>query len=409
VTTPPTRTARLSSLLLAAGLALLPTAALAVTSGPSTPPPPPTFAPLAIGDPVRDWFALAPDTDENNSYLTYADFESWRAESNSELPQSSAEMDEMGEAGRQALIELTTQAPVPPILGIESLFSQNLDEFVGFSLFATEQVMNVGTPPNDLSILRVESDANAIGETLISGGYSASDLAGATLYSINDDYGVNMQAETRMAQLGLHNRIAVIPHADGDGSDLLVARATAIITSALAAHAGEADSLFDDMGYRTLGYALDQGEMAPGSLVGLRILGGEQEVVLPALDNEDERAALEALLGGYAEEPLPPYRMAAFADYRDGDERYLVVALVLAPGESASPTASILGDRLQDYVSTINDRPLTDFVEITTLGSFINELEVAYVTVRALPDAPPSFGWDRILAMRDTLFLAPGE
>ncbi|MGL4651577.1 MAG: hypothetical protein ACRC1H_19375, partial [Caldilineaceae bacterium] len=115
------------------------------------------------------------------------------------------------------------------------------------------------------------------------------------------------------------------------------------------------------------------------------------------------------LLADYAEEPLPPYRMAAFGTSRDGEDTYLTLYLVLAPGEDAQSTATILRERLEGYVTVASGVALADELEVTERGSFINELEVAYVTLRVLEGEGQPFGWSRLINQRDLLFLAPGE
>jgi hypothetical protein len=396
---PPTRFQLLALVLL---LNLMPLPALARTSGPSTPPPPGRLAPepssegfLDIGDPVRDWLALVPDTEATRRWLVFGDVEAWFDESAIERPPSVEALMELDEEVRRPVLFQLPRQTMPPA-------ALNLD---GYDLTNTLQMMEAGTPPEQLTVLRVANHAAAVGSALEASGYTPSMLDGVTLYSRRGDNEIDIAAETPSARLATLNRIAVIDRGVEGEVDLLIGRSTPVIEGALAGFAGEGDSLANDMGYRTLANAVDFEGLVPGTPVGIMVLGGEQ--LIPPPISEEEGIELEARLAAYADEPLPPYRMAAFGTSRDGEETYLTLYLVLAPGEAAEATATILSDRLQEYESMVADFALLDRVEIIERGAFVNELEVAYVTMRVLPDA--ALDWYRMIMMRDLLFLAPGD
>ncbi|MGL4650660.1 MAG: hypothetical protein ACRC1H_14730, partial [Caldilineaceae bacterium] len=320
-------------------MTLLPAAALAAPHAGSRPTnPPPTrleAATLDLGAPLADWLAVVPDTDFYRNYLVFGDMEAWFDETGIERPTSADELRGLSESDFDLVsFVLTSQTEPPPALGLDYILVEDQTQRLGFSFFNTNQFLWSSGEGNDLSLLRVENSEMGMTERLLEAGYSAQSFPGGVLYSLRDDNEIDLDAESPMDRLAFHNRVAVIPRGD-DEVDLLVARATTVITPALAAAAGEGDSLADDMGYRTLANAVDYADLVPGSLVGLTILGGEQQPVpLPTADAA-EIEAYRTLLADYAEEPLPPYRMAAFGTSRDGEDTYLTLYLVLAPGEDA--------------------------------------------------------------------------
>lgn len=411
------RTCMLLSLLLSLLLlSLLPAAALAAPAaalvGPDVPRPPkpgadaplePGEPALSFGTPLAAWLALVPDTDFSRRYLVYGDFEAWFDETGIERPADAADLDALSEQEFEAVtLTLTSQAEPPGVLGAEYVFVEDQTLRVGFSFFNTNQFLWTMGAENVRTLLRVQNDAASIEAALQAHGYSPAPVTGGTLWARGEDNSIDIQADFPLDQLGALNRVAVFAGDDGQ-SDLLVARATDVITTALAAAAGDADSLLDDMGYRTLAGAIDA-HMVPGQLVGVTILGGELPLLDPAeVEDWDVRVA------DAAKEPLPPYRAAAFATNRDGDDTYLVLYLVLAPGEDAQSTATILSERLMDYVTVVSGIALADELEVTERGSYVSELEVAYVTMRVLEGEGQPFGWLRLINQRDLLFLMPGE
>ncbi len=399
--------------LLLMAVSLLPAAALgappATRIGPEVPRPPrpaavaPAGATLDLGVPLSDWLAVVADTDFSRRFLSFGDMQAWFEESGIERPLTADAVDALSEEDFKAVsFTLTSQAEAPPALGMEYLFVEDQAQRVGFSFFNANQYLWSMGAGNMLSLVRVQNDAAAIEAALLGSGYLPTPISGGTLWAKGEDNAFHMDSDFPTEQLGMHNRVAVFARGDGE-SDVLVARETDVLTTAVAAAMGEVDSLADDMGYRTLGGAVDA-QLVPGQLVGLTMLSAAIPMPLPAdVDDWDARMAK------YAREPLPPYRIAAFATYRDGDDTLLTLYLVLAPGEDANSTATILRDRLEDYVTTVSDLPLADEFEVTERGSYISELEVAYVTLRVLEGEGQPFGWSRLINQRDVLFLAPGD
>ncbi len=224
---------------------------------------------------------------------------------------------------------------------------------------------------------------------------------GATLYSRGLDYGVDPSTATTMERLGILNRVALLEE-PSPGTQVLIARATAPIAESLAAAAGKAPSLADDRIYRTLAEALEGDFVLTGTLVGLIVQDGIQPIDLgPSLNSQNE--AMLAQVKRLQDDPLPPYRLSAFATSRDGDDTYLTVLIAMGSEGDAQESAAILGDRLGDYRSTLSWEPMSDEWDVVTTGSYESTARFAYATMKLAPDSTLSW-WDLIMR-RDLLFM----
>ncbi len=111
----------------------------------------------------------------------------------------------------------------------------------------------------------------------------------------------------------------------------------------------------------------------------------------------------EAVMARYSADPLPPYRLSAFATTRDGDDTYLTVLIAMGSEGDPQESAAILGDRLSDYVSTATTQPLGDEWDVVMTGSYESTARLAYATVKLNPES--TISWMDLIVRRDLLFL----
>jgi hypothetical protein len=204
-----------------------------------------------------------------------------------------------------------------------------------------------------------------------------------------------------MERLGILNRVAVLEDT-APGTQLLISRATAPISQALNAAAGEVRSLADDRIYSTLAELLEGDNVLNGTLVGLIVQDGMQEVDLAASRNS-ENGDMVAQAERLARDPLPSYRLSAFVTSRNGDETYLTVLLAMAAEGDAGDSAAILGDRLGDYWSTLTWERLSDEWDVMTVGSYESTARFAYAILKLKPES--TLSWFDMIMRRDLLFL----
>ena len=221
------RTLLLTGLLLLSALPLL-----AANGAPSTPTAPP--APVAIVDepaavaPLLDLLSFVPDTPENRSMVTFGDVDAWYAATGNARIGSLDEIDTLSDAQREAMLFiLPTQTLPPDALGLQYLRTGDLRERLGFNYFDAAQMLQAGQPPDLITALNVNADPAAIGAVLGTAGYTATEASGATLYSLRDDYEIDMQDSSPVGRLGALNRVAVIDER-ADPATVLIARATGV-------------------------------------------------------------------------------------------------------------------------------------------------------------------------------------
>ncbi len=368
--------------------------------------PPPTGATAAhvareaaAHAPLADLLALIPDTEVTRAWLSYGDVQGWHGATGVPRLSSLDELDTFSEEENSAwLYEMPRQTAPPTALGISYLMLDDMRPAYGFSFLDAAQMLEAGQPPETLTLVTLSVPSAQVADALAESGYARTEMSGATLFSRGDDYAIDIASPSKVGQLGALNRVAVL-ESEGQGSQLLLARATAPITQALAATVGEKRSLADDRIYNALADAVEGSLILTGTLVGLIVQDGVQQV--------DVNAALGSpaadVVARYAADPLPPYRLRAFATTRDGVDTFLTVLIAMGTTGDPQENAAILGDRLADYVSTVDEQPLGDQWELVMTGSFESTARLAYATLKLKPDS--SISWMDLIARRDLLFL----
>lgn len=373
-------------------------------------------------NPLLRMLSFVPDTPENRQYLSYGDLAAWHQ--SWDVPRLD-NLDDLEALPRDLraywMIVMPSQTIPPQVMGLQYVRTDDMRNVYGFDVFNVDRYLSAGQPPDMISVVEYSFPDEQIADALVGTGYESQSLADdVTLYSILDDYEIDVARETiptRVGQLGDLNRIALL-----DGQ-MLIAKATPNIEAALSANQGAISSLADDPAYVAAVTALDDpalGDM--GQLVGVILVDGLQlsdplQYVLLNFSPEEVTRFLEEVAG---EPSLPFYYVAAFGTQHSPGATHLVLALVFPEGVDAKEAANVLAERIQNYESLVTQQTLEDrwTFELAT-GTKVNDLPVALISMR-VDDPPPSpegeelanasvFAWNRMILARDTAFLIAGE
>ncbi len=365
--------------------------------------------------PLLQMLRFVPDTDNNRAWLSYGDMAMWHKSWNVPRVSSFDGLKDLTPDQRADWMYIAaSQTDVPQTLGLNYVAVDDLRGFYGFDIFTVDRFMQAGNPPDGITVVDFAFDQANIANTLTASGYEAQPLeSGATLYSILDDYGLDMSmktVKTRTGQLGALNRIALL------GTRLVIGRATDPVTLALSANSGASASLADDPSYVAAVQSLDDPALADtGDLVGLILIDHSQ------LDQEQQITSLSPdaaaqIMQGYKATPLPQYNLAAFATRHGNGATHFILAVVFPSGVDVESSANILADRMKNYISLRTNQPLTDrWTFELSAGTEIGGLPTALVSMKVDDPAPMRddktvpgaglFSWSPMLAARDTLFL----
>jgi hypothetical protein len=363
------------------------------------------------GSALIDWLAFVPATPQNVENLVYfGDLEAWHTSWGVPRVSRFEQLDVLDPDLRAAwMFTMPTQLVPPEALGMQYLLLDEQRPFYGFDIFAIDRLLSGGAPPDSVTVLEHRLDPAAIGDTLIASGYEAGDVDGGTLYSMLDDYEISFEGLPRVGSLGQLNRIALVD------DRIIIGRATAPVTGALAAAQGETPSLAAMPMWVAGAKALDDpaldgtGELVAAMLWQTLITDDPLTMLAPASAQPTPQFS----------DPLPVYTLLAFGTRHTEGASYLVLAVVFPPDTDAAAAADILAERLQNYVSLATREPLADrWTFDRTAATEIDGWPVALAVMRvddpapAEPDQPParvSISWSELIFRRDLGFLIVGE
>jgi hypothetical protein len=364
-----------------------------------------------------DLLAYIPDTPETRQWLTVGDPEAWHRTTGVPRISSIEETRTMTEEAHQSWVYALPAETLPPnALGMNYLAVDDLRAIIGLSYYEALQYVEAGSPPDLVAIVTAQVSPPEVANALLASGYTATAAEGATLYAKNDDYAIDLTNPARSAALGALNRIAVLDAPlDAASTTVIIGRASAPVEDALAASSDNA-SLADDTVYKAIQHALAENAPAiPGELVGALFLG-----VMPAMDvgamltstPEEARAMFEERIALLEADPLSPWLTTALVTHRDGDDVYMSALVALPPSENAESLAAAnaesLANRMANWESAAARRPFADYWEPwQSTGFAVDDLPLAWVTMKLMPDVAGNFGWTRLIFQRDDLFLVP--
>jgi len=373
---------------------------------------------LAAENPLLRLLRFVPDEAQYREYLTYGDAAAWHT--SWDVPRID-NMDELERLDREPnaywKIIMPLQTIPPDSLGRQHLRSEDQRGFYGFDLFNLDRYIGAGQPPNWLTVVEFSFDEDQIAEALAAIGYEVQELeSGGTLYRIQEDYQFDLNAPTTAGKLGNLNRIVLL------NGQMLIAKATLVVTKALLANSDGLPSLADNRRYLAVVEALDAPALAgTGELIGVIFM--ESRPLLDPTLLLGGRASEEATrqLQAYAQErPLPPHFLTAFATRHTEGATYLILAVVFPPGTDAVAASETLAERLRSYTSLLTRAPLDErWTFDRSAGVKAHGLPVALVAMR-VPDPSPTpeeaalvnagvFSWAHMVFARDLLFLIAGQ
>jgi hypothetical protein len=381
----------------------------------------PAMAQNAAENPLLDMLRFVPDSPEYRQFVSYGDALAWHTSWNVPRIDSVAELDGLERDPRAYWMNIMPRQTTPPdVLGIQYLMAEDMRSVYGFDLLNADRYLQAGQPPDLLSVIDYSIPDSQIADSLVESGYSVEALEDdAALYSILDDYQIDLSMETvttRVGQLGGLNRIGL-----SDGQ-MVIAKATPIVTGAFSASEGEVASLADDPHFSAAATALFDPALAEtGELVGAILIDGMQLAnPLAYLGQNASPEMIEALEDALKDEdavPLPPYYLVAFGTRHSPGATHLILAVVFPADTDAKAAANILADRMENYTSLVTNQPMTDrwAFELAT-GTKVDGLPVALVSMRVDDPLPtpegedlPNTGvlaWTQLVLARDTLFLS---
>ena len=369
------------------------------------------------GNPLLRLLRFIPDTPEYREYLSYGDAAAWHRSWNIPRIDSLDELENLDRESRAYWNFIMLSQTIPPdSLGFRHLWVEDQRGFYGFDRFNLDRFIGAGQLPDWLTVAEFKLDKTSIANALTASGYNAEELeTGGTLYSILRDYQLSFKFPMRSGQLGNLNRIALL-----DGQ-MVIAKATAIVTNALLTNNGKHPSLADSPDYIAAVKALehpalkDTGELA-GAIFTTAPNVYDPMLLLEPFAKEEVLQQLKA----YAQKPLlPPYSLVAFATRHTQGASYLILTVVFPKGTDANIAADILADRLQNYVSADKGTSLDDrWTFEKAFGIEVQGLPLTLAVMR-VDDPPPTpenadrvnadvFTWSALFFSRDTLFLITG-
>ncbi len=354
---------------------------------------------------------FVPDTPGYREYAAFGDVAAWHESWGIPRVDSLAALEALDRVSRAywGLI-LFNQTTPPDSLGIQYMQAEADDQraFYGFNFFNVDRCLWAGWPPDGIAVTELNLDSDPIAAALTASGYQSSALGeSGTLYSLRNDYAIDMQFHIRSGMMAHMNRIALL-----DGT-VVTGAATAIVTGAALAHAGTIPSLADDPAYRAAATAisLDPALEDTGELVGAIFIAGTEFADL----------AGDPSIAAYLADrpPLPPYTLVAFATRHTTGASSLILALVYPEGATAGAEAAAteVGQRLSGYISLATNAPLDDRWSLAATATTQAEgLPVALIVMRA-NDPPPTpddqrmvnssvFAWVQLILRRDLAFMA---
>ena len=308
-----------------------------------------------------DLLHFVPDTPEYREYLTFGDAAAWHASWNIPRVDNLDQLFGLGPELYAYWIYVMPWQTTPPYYLLAETAGEDQRGFYGFDLFNLDRYLVVGNPPDSITVAGFSFDAKQIAHALTSTGYQTKTLEPVgTLYSIRDDYEIDVDSPIKTGRSGDLNRILLLD------DEMVMGKASALVTAALDAYNDQIPSLADDAEYAALAQALDDPALTgTGQLMGAIVLDSLvvslRDSVIASLGADADPQQVEEKLAELSQGPqLPAYSLLAFVTRHTQGATYLILAAVFAKGTDAQAAADLLADRLQNYVSLASKRKLME-------------------------------------------------
>lgn len=319
--------------------------------------------------PLLRMLARIPDTPAARDSLTYVDYraliaarpgaplvEDWQA--------FESIMDRDGADADLLMGALMGVQSGPAFFGRYFMEGGAMSEIVGFDPFTIARAAEYGQPPDTVTILEGNFDADAVIAAHEARGYTVDESADLTLLCASDgcDTG-NM--------MNLRDRNPANPFGGDLGRSQPVLLGESIVASspsldalngAVSAIAGDKDSLADNPDYRAAAEALaGHGAVLQAYFVEPSLIAPLSAAIAnPRLSPEALEALRERLQAEFV--PMPFYHLAVLADSATDAEQVALVALVFASEADAQSAADLFPARLEQYVSLAVQQPFAELL-----------------------------------------------
>lgn len=250
---------------------------------------------------------------------------------------------------------------------------------IGIDPYTIDRAVTYGLPPSAVAVIQGEFDTDAITAAYTARDYLENERSGFTLWCGNEE------CDGTRTNLASRNPADPFGGALGRQQPVLIAE-TLVASSAdierlelqAEALAGEAPTLADNADFRAIAEAITQDgllrqmwfvnpvNITPDSSAVVGAIAENPESASEVATREAERAENAA--------PIPPYRLAAFADIATETEQIAVIALAYTDAEFAEGAGEILLDRMENYVSLRTQQPLTQMLEERGVTSIETEI-----------------------------------
>ena len=312
--------------------------------------------------------------------------------------------------------------------GAEHALNEGWRATFGFDYVQIDQMLVVGEPPDQITLLRGRFDVAEIRAAWRANGYQAVDVNGVTVASLAEEREFDLKTDVGRLSLGALNNMVLL-----DDGTLVLAPTLAGLTSVLDVVAGKRPPLGERSGVARLIDAVDANLVAATIVTGNALRGpGIPEAVFDAgaggltdaarnelatrVANEgaSDGSAMPpvafALLGATAGGPLPsappssdePTATPAASD--DVPMMRGVVALLLANAEAVATAIPVVERRLTEGVSMFSRVPYAELFPGSTVGVTADEA-VLLVELGGAEIGPARRLWDAYYR-RDLLFVA---
>ena len=357
--------------------------------------------------PLLQLLRAVPDNRASRAYVVYGDPAAWHTSWDVPRIENVGDLEDLDDDERRLwMFVLTNQTIPPPALGVQNLLAEEMGDYYGFDFFGVDRFIYAGNPPDDLTILSGAFDLETIDESLSDLDYDSDELDDSgVLYSLNDDFEINLESPIRTGRLGELNRIVL------QEERLFIGRADELVLDGVEALSGERDSLAENEEFAAAAAALADPALSElGQLVGVIFMERDDFAEREMYLDQGHPIAAETEY----DTKLPRFELAVFATFHQEGETTLALLLTLDDDEDAAETAEILGDRLRDYVSVVTGQEMDDYWDYgDDLGLTAAGKPVAVVLVEVEdPDldeassGPPAlFYWSRMLFQLDLFFL----
>jgi hypothetical protein len=354
--------------------------------------------------PLLQMLRAVPDNRDNRAFVTYGDAVLWHESWDVPRIEDVDDLEDLDDEALQLWLFVLANQTVPPqALGLQYLMSEDMVEFYGFDFFTADRYLGAGNPPDELTVVTGNFDLHKIDEALNDLDYDDNELReGVTLYTVLDDYEIDLELPTPIGRLGELNRIVL------QEGQMIIGRADDIVLDAVNAQAEE-DSLADNEAFAAAAAALAGPELSElGNLVGVIFMERDDFADQDSYADFMDEALLDEM--DYDDE-LPKFELATFATFVEEEKTTLALLLTLDDAEEAEEAAEILGDRLRDYISVVSGRELDEFWDVEDdFALTTNNKPIAVVIMKVEdPDLDEGravvYNWFQMIARQDLYFL----